>query len=287
MAMRGSLKIVTVMILAVLTVSFLNFGITVNPVRSYSERTPAELAVEFESVRFRTEDGLVLAGWYVPAAVETNRTLIVGHGYPYDKGDVLAPTLFLQAHFNLLYYDHRSFGESEGQVTTVGLRETRDVTAALDYLEERDSNQSIGGLGFSMSAATMLMSEDDRLEAVVAEAPYADLGQMLDDKYGFLVGPLKWVVTVPTAIYSKVFFGAWPSEVSPKDTVNKTQRPTLLIHAVDDDQIPFSHAEDIMETASGSVELWEVETGGHGRIQMNEGNDYQERIIDHFDTHLV
>lgn len=285
--MRGSIKVATVGVLAILTVSLLNFGVTVNPVRSYSEANPQDLGASYEPVQFETEDGLMLAGWYLPAERETNRTLIIGHGYPFDKGDVLAGTLYLQQHFNLLYYDHRSFGESEGHLTTVGLRETRDITAALDYLESRDPDQSIGGVGFSLSAATMLMTEDDRMDALVAEASYADLSLMLDEMYSFLVGPLKWIVTVPTAIYAKIFFGAWPSDASPMDAAAETDRPTLLIHATDDDQIPFTHAEMIMEAASDSVELWEVEAGGHGGIQYHEGRGYQQRVIAFFDENLA
>lgn len=279
------LKVLALIVLIVMVLSLLNFTLAVHPYRFYSDATPNDHGVDYEEVRFQTRDGVTLAGWFVPATRETDRVIIVGHGYPFDKGDVLTAALFLRDRFNLLYYDHRSFGESEGTVTTIGLRETRDIEAALDWIEDQGLGPA-GGLGFSLSGSTMLMSEDERLEALVAEAPYARLDLMVEQQYRFLVGPLKWPFTGMTAVYSKAFFGAWPSEVSPMDAARETTRPTLLIHGTADEDIPFSHAEKIMAGASENVELWAVEDGDHGGIRSVAGMEYQQRVTAFFEEHL-
>jgi uncharacterized protein len=284
--MQRWLKVCALFALAVVLLSLLNFALAVHPYRFTSDTNPGVHGVEYESVRFPTSDGLILAGWFVPGAIETEETIIIGHGYPFDKGDVLSTTLFLYQRYNLLYYDHRYFGESEGSFTSIGLRETKDVVAALDYLEARGLDGPVGGLGFSFSASVMLMTDDERLDALVAEAPYASLELMVNEQYRFLVGPLKYPFTGMTAVYSRAMFGAWPSQVSPAEAVRDTDRPTLLIHGTDDTQIPFSHAEHIMERASASVELWEVPGGDHGGIRLVAGDEWRMRVVTFFEANL-
>ena len=63
--------------------------------------------------------------------------MIVLHGYPYDKGNALGVTPFLHDEFDLVLFDFRYFGASEGTSTTVGHRERLDVLAAVDHLRSK------------------------------------------------------------------------------------------------------------------------------------------------------
>ncbi|MBM4134538.1 MAG: hypothetical protein FJ245_12325 [Nitrospira sp.] len=94
------------------------------------------------------------------APPEACGTIIVGHGYPFDKANILRHPLFLHARFHLLLLDFRYFGDSNGTYTTAGLLETEDIAAAVSYLEQRNDvdPERIGALGFSMSAATFLLA---------------------------------------------------------------------------------------------------------------------------------
>src|SRR5687768_10258580 len=43
--------------------------------------TPADIGLEFEPVRFTTDDGFTLSGWLIPSARETRTAVIVLHGF--------------------------------------------------------------------------------------------------------------------------------------------------------------------------------------------------------------
>ena len=148
-----------------------NFLLGVHPPRFQTDDDPKRYGLDYESVSFPTSDGLTLRGWFIPTASaareswrqggmawNTCGTVLVGHGYPFDKANILRHALFLHPRFHLLLFDFRYFGESDGGYTTAGLLETRDVQAAIEYVKSRsDVNpESIGALGFSMSASAFI-----------------------------------------------------------------------------------------------------------------------------------
>src|SRR5688500_14136630 len=93
----------------------------IHPPKYVDPRTPGDLGWEFERIAFRAEDGPTLRGWYVPAegTAAGRSAIVVLHGYPFDKGNVLGVTQFLHREYDLLLFDSRYFGESEGDFTTV------------------------------------------------------------------------------------------------------------------------------------------------------------------------
>ena len=42
---------------------------------------PADIGLEYEEVRFTTDDGFTLSGWLIPAARETRTAVILMHGF--------------------------------------------------------------------------------------------------------------------------------------------------------------------------------------------------------------
>lgn len=91
---------------------FFNFLLGVHPPRFQTDDDPKRYGLDYESVSFPTSDGLTLRGWFIPAASaaqESSRqrgmawntcgTVLVGHGYPFDKANILRHALFLHPAF--------------------------------------------------------------------------------------------------------------------------------------------------------------------------------------------
>ena len=204
--------------------------------------TPKDLGVEFEDVTIATADGLKLAAWLVPAEVETDKAIILLHGYPADKGDILWSTVFLRENYNLLYLDFRYFGKSQGSYTTIGIRETADVLAAVKFLST-SGMKKIGVWGFSMggAAALMALSETQEIDAVASDSSYASLALMAEEVYRQVPGLNKAIAWLMTRS-AKLFLNIDLVVQSPVMIVKETRVPILLIHSQTDQVIPFSHA---------------------------------------------
>ena len=121
--------LVTVLVITsvvIIAISLLTFISGIKPHKFISNITPSEFNLRYESVKLVTEDSIKLDAWYVPAANETKKTIIVLHGYPFDKGNVLPAVVFLHEKFNLLLLDFRYLGRSGGRYSSVGYHEQKD-----------------------------------------------------------------------------------------------------------------------------------------------------------------
>ncbi len=268
--------------------SLAEFLLGIMPFKFRSERNPGDHGLEFKEVGFETSDGLKLSAWEVNSSGNTDSWVIVGHGYPFDKGNMLPIAEFLAKNHNLLMLDHRSFGGSEGTVTTVGMEEVKDIEAAVQYIkEEKGQNISIGGMGLSMSAATFIMAQNDSIDAIVADSSYSNMGKVLNRIYGIFPGSLKKPFVWTTSLYSRVFLGFWPAKVSPAESIRDTDTPTFIIHGKDDSQIPIEHAEDIIENApEDKVDKWFVEGAKHGQSFFENKGRYKEKVRGFFSKNL-
>jgi uncharacterized protein len=141
------LRIVLIVSALLILASVWLFYISIRPPKIVSSITPRELNMPHEQVSFTTADGLTLRGWFIPSAKKADKTLILLHGYPADKGNILPALAFLHADFNLLLFDFRYLGESEGHYSTAGAKEVEDLLAAIRFLKRRGIKE-VGVWGF-------------------------------------------------------------------------------------------------------------------------------------------
>lgn len=280
----------------------LNFLLGIHPPRFQTDDHPKWYGLDFESVAFPTSDGLSLSGWFIPAASASlepfkNKdiawnpcaTILVGHGYPFDKANILRHALFLHPRFNLLVFDFRYFGESEGAYTTAGLLETRDVQAAVEYVKSRsDVNPGrIGALGFSMSASAFMLTRHPDVKAIVADSPYAVLEGLIGRQYFFLPGLTKWPFVALTKLYAHLLLGVRVSDAAPVDVVRHLNTPLLIIHGDEDSQIPIEHSQAIYAKADhDQTQFWIVPGADHGFAHGLEGPRYELRVRQFFEKNL-
>ena len=281
----------------------LNFLLGVHPARFQTDDNPKRYGLDYESVSFTTSDGLTLRGWFIPAASasldepsgkgemawNTCATVLVGHGYPFDKANILRHALFLHPRFHLLVFDFRYFGESDGAYTTAGFLETRDVQAAVEYVKSRsDVNpERIGALGFSMSASAFILTKHPDVKAIVADSPYATLEGLIARQFFFLPGLTKWPLVALTKLYAFLFLRVRVSDAAPAEVVRDLNVPLLIIHGDADSQIPLEHSQAIYANADhDKTKFWIVPGADHGFAHGLEGLRYELKVRQFFEQHL-
>src|SRR3989344_8875564 len=221
--LKNIILIFLLFIMFIILFSFLTFIISIKPGKWPIEFTPESFDLEYENITFETSDGLKLKGWFLPSN-KSNDTIIVMHGYPTNKADVLPFSMFLLKKFNVLLFDFRSFGESEGSYTTAGYKEVKDLEAAVEYLKSRKDVKNIGALGFSLGGSVAIMAKNDNIKAVVADSAYSNLNNMIEAMYrNFLF--FKYPFVQLTRVYSKIFFGLDPKNVSPENAIKDINEP--------------------------------------------------------------
>jgi pimeloyl-ACP methyl ester carboxylesterase len=246
--------------------SLLTFWLAVRPPRLVIPHAPRDFRLAVEEVTITTDDGLRLAGWLHtrPAAP----AVILLHGYPAEKADMLPLAAALAPRFTVLLYDQRYFGRSEGRASTIGFRERRDLSRAIDLLAARGWG-TVGVFGFSLGGAVGLLAaaEDPRIRAVAAYAPFADLRLLGHDLYGWL-GPVKHPFVGLLRVWSRGVFGHDITRPSPAEAAARLEIPVLLVASRADEQIPFAHAERLRAALAprGRAEFLFMEHGRHGEL---------------------
>ncbi len=250
-----------------------------HPARIESGLTPKNFNLPFEEIALTTKDGISIAGWLISTPVLEKPALIVLHGYPAEKGDMLSIASALHPDFNILLIDFRYFGKSGGSFTTLGINERLDLEVAIDFLESRGFRK-VGVFGFSLGGATAILqaAKDPRIGAVVSYASFADLTLLGQDAYVRL--PVIREALVPLMKFWVGLLWGIDTAYSPEKAAQNLQTPILIIHTKLDEQIPFRHAELLRDALKNNqrAEFYFPEVGLHGELPA----DFDERVKNFF-----
>lgn len=169
----------------------------IKPPRQRLWATPADLGLAYEEIHFPAQDGLRLAGWFLPAAADSRRhggTVVLVHGWPWNRLGAAADDLVSnltgstpvdllrlafalhQDGYHVLMFDLRNHGESASSPpVTFGQDEAGDLLGALAYLNGRTGidSQRIGVIGFSAGANAILyaLAQTDQIKAAIVTQP--------------------------------------------------------------------------------------------------------------------
>jgi hypothetical protein len=201
--------------------------------------------------------------------------------------------LFLSNGFAVLVPDSRAQGESGGDFTTYGLKESDDVHRWFDWLVMQQHPKCIFGMGESMGAAIVLQAvKTTPFCAVVAESSFASFRQIAYVRVGqfFHTGPWLGRVALRPAVelaflYGRLTHGVNLADASPERSVVGSRVPILLIHGLADDNIPPQQSERIRAHNPAEIVLWEVPNAGHCGAVNAAGQEFDTRVLGWFTSH--
>ncbi len=264
-----------------------------------------------EDFEVSAPDGATLRGWKVYPRTPNGNWVLLFHGVADNRVGVIGQSEFLlRAGYSVVMMDARAHGVSGGSIATYGWLERNDTHAIVDALLASENDryvsvqmsspfppgmpepvrpQHIFVLGESMGAGIVLQSAavDSRIEAVVAEAPFANLREAAYDYAGLrkypwlgktLFAPGTW-----TLLYRDEKLAGFPAaEVSPVKAVASRAFPVLLICDEKDVALPCRHSEMIYAAARGPKELWVVPGAFHTAALGYQPGEFHRRVLSFF-----
>lgn len=220
--------------------------------------TPEDVGLDYEEVFFPTSDGHRLHGWYIPGDSDT--TLLWFHGNGGNIGHRVDELALVHARLdvNVFIFDYRGYGNSEGSPSERGIY--RDARAALAYLRTRPelAPDQIVYLGRSLGAAVAIeLATDQPPAGLVLVAPFASLGDMARIAYPYL--PLNWLL------------GNRYNSVA---RISQLHQPVLILHGDQDEIVPLSQGEKLLEAANPPKSFQVLPGAGHNDTYSAAGNIY-------------
>ena len=199
--------------------------------------------VEFNS---RGPHPLRLRGDFWPVA-DSRGTMIVCHGVGANRRDISAITqLVHDCGYQVLSFDFRGHGDSDGRTITYGANERLDVLGAYDYcLGRSDVDPSrLYALGVSMGGSSLLLALPDmpKVQAAVVDSAFADLSALVDHQLRFFPGPLRRPLHQVTALAGWCETGFDIETIRPIDALPRISAPLLFVAGSEDFIVPTQHS---------------------------------------------
>ena len=247
--------------------------------------TPWELGIPYEEVAFGSGDGLLLRGWWLPAP-QAERTVIALHGHRGARQHCVGIGAALwRRGANVLLFDHRGRGSSEGEVVSLGHFETLDALAAIEYALGRAPRVPLGLIGYSMGGAVAVMAaaRDERVRAIVADSPFASERGLVRSLLRRQIDPLHG----PVAALTERLLPYDSGKVEPlRDVAKIAPSASLFVHGLLDETCDPRDSVRLYEAAGEPKDLWLLEGEGHCDAYFADREAYCERVGLFFAQHL-
>jgi alpha-beta hydrolase superfamily lysophospholipase len=235
-------------------------------------------------------DGAILRGWKVWPREPNGAWVLLFHGVADNRvGTIGQSEILLRAGYSVVMMDQRAHGESGGSMATYGWLERDDSRAVVDALVSTEHPVHIFALGESMGAGIALQSAgiDPRIEAVVAEAPFASLREASYDYAGLqefpLLGKTLFVPGAWVMLHRGGKLAGFPaSGVSPEQSVAGRNFPVLLVCDEADTTLPCRHAMRIYAAARGPKSLWMVPGAFHTAALGFAPEEFRRRVLEFY-----
>jgi pimeloyl-ACP methyl ester carboxylesterase len=270
----ASLGVVLLVVVGVITIQLptLGAGGLLHPGRSRTVQPPPAACdnTTFSGV------GVALRGWRCRASASRRGTLVYLHGIADNRSSAVGPIQrFGSRGFDVVAYDSRAHGESDGDACTYGFYEKQDLRRVLDTV----APGPIVLLGASLGAAVALQqaAEDARVSAVVAAETFSDLRTVGTER-----APFFWTLgVIARAFQLAEQQGRFVVDAaSPVAAAAKITAPVLLIHGELDAETPSDHARRVFDVLRGPKKLVIVPGAGHNGSLRAEVWDEIERWVD-------
>ncbi|MGM0385902.1 MAG: alpha/beta hydrolase [Actinomycetota bacterium] len=261
---------------------------TTVPRASLAALTPTHRGLAHEDVRFRSAEGVLLSGWYLPST--NGAAVVLLHGAGSTRSAVLEhATVLNRQDYGVLLLDARGHGLSEGRAMDFGWWGEVDVPAAVTFLAAREEVDAtrIGVVGLSMGGEQAIgaLAVDPRIRVVVAEGATgrtAADNAWYSDVYGTRGRLQEWIDGVRYQFVDLLTEAPEPASLRSAAAV-ASPRPVLLIVAgtVPDERYAAGH---IRAGSPGSVRTWVVEGARHTGALAAAGGEWRERVVTFLDA---
>jgi alpha-beta hydrolase superfamily lysophospholipase len=207
--------------------------------------------------------GVRLEGWLFRAQGPVQRGTVV---YLHGMGDSRRSSVGIAAHlvprgFDVLAYDSRAHGQSEGSSCTYGVYEKQDLLRVLPTIAHRPIILFGVSLGAAVALQAAALSKD--VAAVVSLSTFSDLRTVAHERAPFFASEGNISRAFQLAEAEAKFH---VDEASPVAAAPQISAPVLLLHGAADDETPPAHSQRVYDALKSPRRLIMVPGAGHNDV---------------------
>ncbi len=241
---------------------------------------------DIQKVSYFSRDGLLLAGYLIKRE-NAKGNLVLCHGYRGAK-EFMYGYIDMFPQFNVLLFDFRAHGQSEGSIISIGCHEYKDVLASADFMKKHlkgveGKDLPLVILGLSMGGAAAIKAaeiEKNICNALILDSTFSNLKKIM--ARGFLVKsglPYFPIYYVLSAMFQ--YFGSCDAvSMDTAAAIEKITVPVMIIHSCNDSFTKPSHSLKLYEHAgSKHAKLWIGPKCRHGWLHSYYTDLYKKKVF--------
>lgn len=243
--------------------------------RGYADRI---IPVETEN------DGLKLYGEYFDLGCDRCVIIIAGrcesllYGYYFAKP-------YIEAGCNVLVFDSRAHGKSEGKFNTVGIHECGDLIKWIELVENRFGNKRVYLHGICIGGATCIQAAVRAdcpacVDRIVVEGLYTSFWESFKQHLIYDHHPV-FPVLQEVWFAAKHYSNADILRQSPINCIRDVKVPVLFLHGkMDTFSLPAKGEMLYNMCPNPEKRLRWFEKGAHSHLRINAKEQYDNEVID-------
>ncbi|KAF2341481.1 alpha/beta hydrolase [Flavobacterium tistrianum] len=196
---------------------------------------------------------------------KSSGTVILFHGYGGEKSSMLDKSNeFLKLGYSTLLVDFMGSGNSEGNQTTIGFKEAKEVKTCFDYiLATGEKNIYLFGTSMGAVAIMKCINETEiNPKGIILECPFGSMYQTVCARFKKMNAP-----TFPMAgillFWGGMQNGFWGFSHNPSEYAKQINCPTLLLYGEKDKSVSKSEIDEIYKNLKGLKALRIYKNTGH------------------------
>jgi uncharacterized protein len=247
--------------------------------------SPTNYNIPYEDVTFQSRYKAPLKGWWLPAE-DAKGTVIFSHGQAGSMaGDLPEAAMYHKNGYNVLMFDYRAHGTSDGDRVTFGVYEKEDLLGAIDFLQVEKGIDRVALIGFSMGAAVAMITAalTDRVSTLILDGVFWRLTDVLEAYLRrYTVPPgLSYLLAVVIVLGASVRTNTRMYQVSPRLWAKHLDAdiPVLFIHGEQDNLVRLADLQKLIADLKGKYDLWVAPDSNHREAFSTHPNDYEARVM--------
>ncbi|MBE8723617.1 alpha/beta hydrolase [Flavobacterium hungaricum] len=217
--------------------------------------------------------------WHIRNA-KPKGTVILFHGYGSEKSSLIERSdEFQKLGYSTMLVDFMGSGNSDGNQTTIGFKEAKEVKSCFDYIASIGET-NIYLFGSSMGAAAIMKSIKDyqiKPKGIIIECPFGSMYKTVCARFKKMNAP-----TFPMAgllvFWGGIQNGFWGFEHNPAEYAKHIECPALLLYGEKDKSVSRQEIDDIFTNLKGSKDLKVYKNTGHENYLIRNKIEWSENI---------
>ena len=250
----------------------------------FGVNNPKPKNTKFPSQKYKTlklHSNKIIECWLIKNK-NSKGTIILFHGYGAEKSSMLSKSdEFLKLGFSTMLVDFMGSGNSQGNQTTIGFDEAKEVKTSFDYLHEK-GEKNIYLFGTSMGAVAIMKCINDtqiKPKAIIIECPFGSMYTTVCARFKKLNAP-----TFPMAgillFWGGIQNGFWGFNHTPTEYAKHIDCPALLLYGEKDKSVSKVEIDEIYTNLKGEKKLIMYKNTGHENYLIKNKLEWSKNISD-------